>query len=41
MHYGYKQNTMYIACPLAMQEDNHICKQIKHVGIVSRLVREN
>ena len=41
MQYGYKHNTMYTACPVAMQEDNHICKQIKLVGIASRLVREN
>ena len=40
MHYGYKHNTMYTAFPLAVQEYNRICKQIKLVGIASRLVKE-
>ena len=31
MHYGYRHNAMYTSFPLDVQEDNHICKQVKHV----------
>ena len=41
MHPGYKLNTVYTACLLAMQEDNYSCKQIKQGGMVSQLVKEN
>ena len=41
MYHGYNLEIKITACKLAMQEDNRICKQIKQVGIVSWLVKEN
>ena len=41
MYHGYNLEIKIIACILAVQEDNHNCKQIKQVGIDSRLLKEN
>ena len=41
MYHGYNLDIKITACILAVQEDNHNCKQIKQVGNVSWLVKEN
>ena len=41
MYHGYNLEIKITAFILAVQEDNHNCKQTKQVGIVSRLVKEN